>query len=116
MNTIEKFYTDAHKALGENADTVALAQYFRRAATRTCPEADTLIDDFASIIAESDEADPAQQALCFFALLDNNFDDTMDFSDADWARIRDSVSAAANDIDFSLVSDIMNVLVRRKKL
>lgn len=115
MNVIEKFYSDAKRAADEGS--TKLAACFRAASVRACPDAAVLIDDFAYVIEHGTHTPhDIERAVHFFALVSGQFDDTMDFSDDDWTYVRDAVSACAGDIDFSLVSAMMGVLVRRKKM
>ncbi len=49
------------------------------------------------------------------ALLSGSFPKDADFSDGDWAEIRDTVSAEADTLDLDVVTDILSVVVERGK-
>lgn len=47
------------------------------------------------------------------ALLHDEFDNTMDFPDADWDEIRETINAEAENMDLDLLSGILTVIVDR---
>lgn len=49
------------------------------------------------------------------SLLSGNFPKDADFSDEDWAEIRDTVSAEADTLDLDIVTSILSVVVERGK-
>ncbi len=47
------------------------------------------------------------------ALLHEEFDDSMDFPEADWDEIRETINAEADSMDLDLLSGILTVIVER---
>jgi hypothetical protein len=70
----------------------------RYAATLTSPEGKkAAVDWFGNLLA----------------LLSGGFTPQMDFPDADWEEIRETISAEADNLDIDLLTDIMTVIVER---
>lgn len=130
MTELDKFYSDAERLTkralkpdvsGQSGFSTELIRLFLQRA----PKLGDLPADLAALweqryaaVCATEEARTAACAwfACALALLDGNLEPGQDFPVQDWPDIRDLISTGADDIDINILTDIMSVLVSRRKM
>lgn len=127
MTNIDKFYSDAVKTTArfirdgkEQALSAELQRSFLEWNRSSEILAKALVDfwhiNYGQDLSTEDARDTALQSLlALMALINGDFDDTMDFSDKNWNDIREIISAEAESLDMETLTEIMTVIVSRGK-
>jgi hypothetical protein len=127
MTDIDKFYSDADRIVAKagapgSGGAAKLASELTRhflVWTRDYGDVGTdmaswWMEHYAETLGtESGRKNAVEWFGSLLALLSNNFTAEMDFPDADWEEIRDTVSACADDLDMDIITTIMTVIVDR---
>lgn len=130
MTDLDKFYSDADKIISraysaqQPHETKKLAQELVRHFliwSRDYQELSGSLSEYftrkyePSLATEAGRKAAVEWFASLLALFTGTFEAGMDFPDDDWAEIRDTINAEAEELDIELLSSLLTVIVERGK-
>ncbi|HHU36034.1 MAG TPA: hypothetical protein GXZ47_02270 [Treponema sp.] len=128
MTNLDKFYSDAERTTARfirDGKEQALSAELQRSFLEWNRSSEILAKALAgfwhqnfglNLTTDDKRAIALQSLLALMALINGEFDDTMDFPDKAWEEIREIVSAEAESLDMETLTEIMTVIVSRGKV
>lgn len=128
MTNLEKFYSDAERTTarcGRNGNHQALCAELHRSFLENNRSSGILAEvlgDFwqrtygISLGTDDQRATALKSIVALMALITGEFEETMDFPDEEWDEIREIISAEAESLDMTILTEIMSVIVSRGKV
>lgn len=129
MTDIDKFFSDTDKILKQaskpgfmSSKTLAreLSRNFQLWTRDYGSLGEALVDYWTITYGENLESYEAQQTAALWlayalSLLNDSFSSEMDFTDTDWEAIREIISSEAGNMEMTLLSSLLTVIVERGK-